>query len=412
MSTHKVKAAVAVSIVSAIMACSVCDPITAGAWTGDSYKSWQQQDPAWCSMKLGPSSYTVGNSGCVITAAAMLMIKSGSVTDPGFTPAKLVQYFNTNGGFGDTGNLDLKRLSRYAPSFRYCQPYTLSGTKEQKAAQMQHLMEEGYYLMAVVKNGAHYVAIDSVSGSRVIMMDPGSQTTNLFVQYATGGVTELRLFRGANSRSESMEEELAVTPPAPTDLTPAAAPAETMEAPAYEELTPETPSYDDLTPETPPAPQETAPETTQPPTEVIVAAPAVIDIKATETKINASEPEKETTPAEETPETPPMPEDPEETEEEADNPPTPPMPADEPQEMPDSSRILFRLNGQELLMKVCLTAARDLVLYAAPNQKADHLLVIPAGGELEIVEADGGFRWGKAAYAGKTGWIDLNAAGL
>lgn len=414
MSTHKVRAAVAVAIVSSIMACSVCDPIAAGAWSGDSYKSWLQKDPSWSGISLGTSSYTVGNSGCVVTAAAMLMIKSGSVTDPNFSPASLVRFFNANGGFSEDGDLDLARLSRYAPSFRFCQRFTLTGTKQQKAEEMQRLMDEGYYLMAVVRNGAHYVAIDSVRGSEVIMMDPGSGATNLFVQYPTGGVTELRLFRGANSRID-MPEEKTATPPAPTDspimtMTPAAAPAEPMEAPAYEELTPETPSYDDLTPETPPAPQETAP--TQAPTEVIVAAPAVVNVTATETETIAAEPERETTPAEDTPETPPMPEDETEPEAEADVPPNPPMPADDPQEAPDSTNVLFKLNGQKLLMKVRLTAAKDLVLYAAPDQKADHLLIIPAEGELDIVEADSGFRWGKAAYAGKTGWIDLNAAGL
>lgn len=415
MPTHKVKAAVAASIISAIMLCTAGDPLAAGAWSGDSYKSWRQQDPAWSSLCLGDSDDTVGKSGCTVTAAAMLMVKSGSVTDPGFTPAKLVSFMTSCGGFGPTGNLDLNKLSHYARSFRYCQRFALSGTREQKAEEMQRLMDEGYYLMAVVKYGQHYVAIDSVNGSEVRMMDPANSAVKLFDVYAAEGVTALRLFRGANSRSDYMDEEKAATPPAPTDLTtttpPAAEPAETMEAPAFEELTPETPPFDDLTPETPPAPEEPAAETAPAPTETAAAATAAETTAATETETKAAEPERETTAAEETPETPPMPED-EETDAEADTPPTPPMPADEPQAAPDSIKVLFKLGSQRLLMKVHLTAANDLVLYAAPDQDAEHLLVIPADGELDITEADGQLRWGKAAYAGKTGWIDLTAAGL
>ena len=46
------------------------------AATGE-YRSWKQGDSRWGSMHLGSSSDTMAESGCLVTAIAMLMVHTG-----------------------------------------------------------------------------------------------------------------------------------------------------------------------------------------------------------------------------------------------------------------------------------------------------------------------------------------------
>ena len=50
---------------------------------------------------------------------------------------------------------------------------------------IKEMLSAGYYVVAEVKGntGQHWVAIDAVQGDTIIMMDPGSSSTDMWGQY-------------------------------------------------------------------------------------------------------------------------------------------------------------------------------------------------------------------------------------
>lgn len=402
---YKVKSAIAGGVLAAVMAAAALSGTIISAMSDNSYKSWKQYGESWSSMTLGSSGETVARSGCAVTSAAMLMVKSGSVTDDSFTPGTIVGYMSSHGGFTSSGSINWNKLTDYAPSFVYCGKSSLSGTQQQKAEKMQSLMDQGYYLAAVVKNGGHFVAVDSVDGSNVTMMDPGSRATSLFDQYAASGVVSLRLFKGANSTAKT--SEITETIPAETTepITETVTEAITTEVTTLyttEPATEETTSTEMTTTEVTTTQTETTTTTTETEetqtttttvtttTAPVTTAPTVTTAAAATTLAAAPAPDPET-------------------------------PVFIAQEENSSTKTvipsraeaeLFRINNQNIFMTVRFTTTDNLHLREEPNTKSDILLVIPENTALDVVEIDEDFAWGRVAYDGKEGWISLDFAGL
>lgn len=421
---YKVKAAIAGGVLAALMATAALSGTISQAISDNAYKSWKQYGETWSSMTLGSSGETVARSGCAVTSAAILMVKSGSVTDDSFTPATLVSFLSANGGFSSSGGINWNKLTNYAPSFVYCGKSALSGTQQQKAEKMQSLIDQGYYLEAVVKNGGHFVAVDSVNGSDVTMMDPGSKSTSLFSKYAASGVVSLRLFKGANSIVKVSEETVETTAPA--------AETEPIETTVTEVgMTEVTTVY------TTEAAEETTGITTEITTEVTTEATTgetteVTTTEVTTTESTTTEPKKETTTAAVTTTAAPAATAPTVTTAAAATtiapppaptpimsaPPAPVYIAEEPDTakqtiIPSRAEAeLFRINNMNIFMSVRFTTTDKLHLRENPNTQSDILLVIPENTALDVVEIDAAFKWGRVAFNGKEGWISLDYAGL
>jgi uncharacterized protein YgiM (DUF1202 family) len=407
---YKVKAAIAGGVLAAMMAAAALSGTIISAMSDNSYKSWKQYGESWSSMTLGSSGETVARSGCAVTSAAILMVKSGSVTDDSFTPGTIVGFMSSHGGFSSSGSINWSKLTEYAPSFVYCGKSTLSGTQQQKAEKMQSLMDQGYYLEAVVRNGGHFVAIDSVNGSNVTMMDPGSRATSLFDQYAASGVISLRLFKGANST---------VTAPEPTEPeTTAAEMTETTTEAVTEVVTEETTTLYT----TEPATEETTEVTTSTQTETTIATTeettttTTVVTTTTQAPVTTTAPTVTTTAAAATTPAPapaPAPAAAPETQPE-----TPVFIVQEPTTevqtvIPSRAEAeLFRIRNKNIFMTVRFTTTDNLHLREEANTDSDILLVIPEGTALDVVEIDEDFTWGRVAYNGKEGWISLDFAGL
>lgn len=410
---YKVKAAIAGGVLACVMAAAAIGGTVIQAMSGDSYKSWKQYGETWSGMTLGSSGETVARSGCAVTSAAILMVKSGSVTDDSFTPATIISYMSANGGFTSSGGINWNKLTSYAPSFVYCGKAALSGTQQQKAEKMQSLMDQGYYLSAVVKNGGHFVAVDSVSGSNVTMMDPGSKSTSLFEKYAASGVVSLRLFKGANSNASAAAEVIETTIPAetteligttviePTEVTEVYTTAPAAETTAAEETTTlvttttveetSTTEAETTTTETTTTTQAT---TTTTVTTTTTTVPATTQVQTTVQTQAVTAAATESTAAQTAPAVPASP---------------------KPAETIIESRAnagLFQVQGKNIFMTVRFTTTDNLHLREKANTDADILLVIPEGTQLDVVEIDEEFKWGRVAYNGKEGWISLDYAGL
>ena len=163
------------------------------------YSGWKQSDPAWGNITIGNTSQTIAGVGCLATSVSMLIAKSGVETtvNGDFNPGTFVQRLNETGGFSGA-NLVWAAVSNAAPNFQFVTKVSLSGQSQaQKLARIQELLNQGYYVVAEVKGntGQHWVAIDGIDGNRVLMMDPGSQATDMWNQYNWTNTSELAYFR-------------------------------------------------------------------------------------------------------------------------------------------------------------------------------------------------------------------------
>lgn len=153
--------------------------------SGD-FSTWRQGDSRWGSIHLGKSNDTISQSGCLVTSLAMLIMKYNIPTTISgeFNPGTFVETLNKNNGF--QGALFRWDLSPVTPTFRRVQDIgCLSRSRSEKLKIIKDGLSKGYAVMVEVKGntGQHWVAVDSVSGSDVIMMDPASEETKMWDRY-------------------------------------------------------------------------------------------------------------------------------------------------------------------------------------------------------------------------------------
>lgn len=170
------------------------------AATGE-YRTWKQGDSRWRNKYLSPSSDTMWESGCLVTAIATLMVHSGCADESGVDPGKLCDYLSNNGGFTSNGELYWAKVNGAVNGFSLANwGVDLSGSRYDKAAQIQSYLDRGYYIVASVGYGAHWVAIDSSDGNgNFNIFDPAYSYTKLFGGYSDSGVTRIALFSGNGS---------------------------------------------------------------------------------------------------------------------------------------------------------------------------------------------------------------------
>lgn len=464
----KHKLAIAGAVLSVVMSAAVLGNSLIYAFSED-YKGWKQYGSSWSSMYLGTSSDTVSESGCAVTAAAILMVHSGSVTNEDFNPGVMVKFLNQSGGLNSSGILDWNALSNYVPDFKYVSNVDnkLYGKNQtEKAQELKKFLDEGYYIIVKISNGKnmHFVAVDSVDGSKVTMMDPGSSKTSLFDKYSADTVTQVRLFTGKNSKNisgtettepEQMpaeQQEVQIAAPETAPVAPETIPPETATVPetTMTEITTAV-TTTEIT-EAPIATTTTLPETTTvvtttttPETTTVVtmttAAP-VTTVQAETTQVVIF-----TKPAEEIAE---ITADSEHVEEnvsvapvfvepsQEENQPEPGtveivILQDAPETAPSAETVssaetaktkilcipeeqaeakLVEIKEQHIFMSIRFTVKENLNLYQNPDADSSVLTMIPENTSLNVVETDENFKWGKVLYDGCEGWIALNFAEL
>lgn len=151
------------------------------------YANWKQFGAPWSNVMVGASGQNIGAIGCLATSVAILIAKSRQDTViKDFNPGTFVQYLNSHGGFIGGGLFVWSSATTVAPTFHYQGQVSVAGLNQaDKLNKIKSLVDQGYYVTAEVKGstGQHWVAIDSVSGNNIIMMDPGSNSTNMWSQY-------------------------------------------------------------------------------------------------------------------------------------------------------------------------------------------------------------------------------------
>jgi hypothetical protein len=73
--------------------------------------AFSQDDPRWTFQLLGPTGYTIGQQGCALSSAAMVLASYGVDTDP----QRLNQFLLTDGGYTPNGWIYWEKAADLAP---------------------------------------------------------------------------------------------------------------------------------------------------------------------------------------------------------------------------------------------------------------------------------------------------------
>ena len=159
-------------------------------------KDWLQTDARWAGVQLGNSGANIGQIGCLVTSLAIQVRRSGVDTSSvggDFNPGTFVKALNKQNAFSGSGSLaSWYAVTAVVPNFKYKGTRSVLGnTKQEKLQILSELLNKGYYVVAEVKGntGQHWVAVESISGDTISMIDPGSNSTNMWSEYGSNNTS-------------------------------------------------------------------------------------------------------------------------------------------------------------------------------------------------------------------------------
>jgi len=151
-----------------------------------------QDDPRWTFTLLGPTFDTMGQAGCAVTSAAMVLASYGVDTDP----QRLNQYLTTHDGYTPNGWLYWEKAAAIAPAGQVEKAYEDLPTY---ALIDQNLLAGNPVIIRLkLKNGTmHFVVVVGKEGWDYLIQDPAHPPT--FGVYPLRDLTDhieaLRFFR-------------------------------------------------------------------------------------------------------------------------------------------------------------------------------------------------------------------------
>lgn len=165
------------------------------------YTTWRQSGASWSNIRIGNTTSTIGQIGCLVTSIAILIEKSEVENKlVPFNPGVFVEELNKNNGFDDKGNLQYSAISKVVPNFKYMDTVDLRNkSKNEKFSIIKKYIEDGYYLTTEVKGATagnqHWVAITDVEGNNIYIVDPASNHTELWPSYDWDKTTQFIYFK-------------------------------------------------------------------------------------------------------------------------------------------------------------------------------------------------------------------------
>ncbi len=166
------------------------------------YMNWRQRDASWSNVRIGNTTSTIGDIGCLVTSIAILIQKSGvnTATITPFNPGTFVEALNRVGGFNDKGALQYAPISKVVPDFKYMDQIELKGkTREEKLSIITNYFNQGYYLTVEVKGATpgnqHWVAVIGVDGNNIKMVDPATDHTDMWTAYEWDKTSQFNYFK-------------------------------------------------------------------------------------------------------------------------------------------------------------------------------------------------------------------------
>lgn len=177
------------------------DGVIYGLDSGE-YINWRQKGAAWSNIRIGNTTSTIGDIGCLVTSISILIEKSGvdTGTITPFNPGTFVEALNKNNGFDSNGNLQYAPINKVVPDFKYMGNVNLRGkTRIEKLTLITQYFNQGYYLAVEVKGATpgnqHWVAVIGIDGNNVIMVDPGTNHINMWNAYEFSKTSQFNYFK-------------------------------------------------------------------------------------------------------------------------------------------------------------------------------------------------------------------------
>lgn len=166
------------------------------------YVGWRQKGATWSSIRIGNTTSTIGDIGCLVTSVAILIQKSGTApaTITPFNPGTFVEALNKNGGFSSNGNLQYASINKVVPDFKYVGNIELRNkTREEKLTLITKYFNDGYYLTVEVKGATpgnqHWVAVIGIDGNNIVMVDPATNHTDMWNAYEWTKTSQFNYFK-------------------------------------------------------------------------------------------------------------------------------------------------------------------------------------------------------------------------
>jgi hypothetical protein len=126
-----------------------------------------QDDPQWTFQLLGPTFETIGQSGCAITSAAMVLRSYGVDTDP----SRLNQYLTTHSGYTPEGWVFWERAAEVAPFGQVEKAY--EDLPSYALIDQNLLAGNPVIVRLTLRNGhTHFVVIVGKQGWTYLIRDP------------------------------------------------------------------------------------------------------------------------------------------------------------------------------------------------------------------------------------------------
>ena len=164
--------------------------------------SWRQRGATWSNIRIGNTTSTIGDIGCLVTSVAILIQKSGvnTATITPFNPGTFVEALNKVGGFSSNGSLQYAPISQVVPDFKYMGQIELRGkTREEKLSTITNYFNQGYYLTVEVKGATpgnqHWVAVIGIDGNNIKMVDPATDHTDMWSAYEWSKTSQFNYFK-------------------------------------------------------------------------------------------------------------------------------------------------------------------------------------------------------------------------
>jgi hypothetical protein len=151
-----------------------------------------QDDPRWTFNLLGPTFDTMGQAGCAVTSAAMVLAHYGTDTDP----QRLNDYLTTHNGYTENGWLYWEKAAEVAPGGQVEKAYE---DPPSYALIDQNLLHGNPVIVRLtLQNGTtHFVVLVGKEGWNYLIQDPArSPSWGIYpLKDLTDRIEALRFFR-------------------------------------------------------------------------------------------------------------------------------------------------------------------------------------------------------------------------
>jgi hypothetical protein len=130
--------------------------------------AFAQDDHRWSSVRLGPSADTLGDEGCAVTSAAMVVAFYGIKTDP----RQLNNFLTKAGGFSHDGLIHWRLVPAIAPSYL---KLAYNGYPSYELIDSNLLEKNPVIAIVRLPDGAyHFVVIVGKEGPNYLIRDPAA----------------------------------------------------------------------------------------------------------------------------------------------------------------------------------------------------------------------------------------------